>query len=59
MVVNIYGVETRRSIFTFTVYKIKVMQDARVWDIERTWSDFKEMHTRVRKIIIYIDLCDY
>jgi len=48
MVVNIYGVETRRSIFTFTVYKIKVMQDARVWDIERTWSDFKEMHTRVR-----------
>lgn len=23
------------------------MQDARVWDIERTWSDFKEMHTKV------------
>jgi len=47
MVVNIYAVETRRSIFTYTVYKIKVMQDARVWDIERTWSDFKEMHTKL------------
>ena len=29
------------------IYKIKVMQDARVWDIERTWSDFKELHTKV------------
>jgi len=23
------------------------MQDARMWDIERTWSDFKEMHTKL------------
>merc|ERR1712137_78433 len=47
MVANIYGVETKRSIFTFTVYKIKVMQDARMWDIERTWSDFREMHMKL------------
>ena len=47
ILLNIFNVETRRSIFTFTVYKIKVIKDNQSYDIERTWSDFKELHTQV------------
>jgi len=44
---NIYSVETRKGLFAFTIFHIKVMQDSKIWDIERTWSDFKQLHTQL------------
>jgi len=46
--VTIYSVETRRSIFTYTVYHMKIVQGNKTYNIERTWSDFKEMHDQVQ-----------
>jgi len=45
---TIYSVETRRSIFTYTVYHMKIVNGNKTYEIERTWSDFKEMHDQVQ-----------
>jgi len=49
MILNIYSVEQRRNIFAFTIYNIRVVKKAtnETWEIERTWSDFKELHTQL------------
>merc|ERR1712110_554846 len=46
--ITIYSVETRRSIFTYTVYHMKIVRGNKTYNIERTWSDFKEMHDQVQ-----------
>uniref|UniRef100_A0A7S4I5Y8 Protein kinase domain-containing protein n=1 Tax=Vannella robusta TaxID=1487602 RepID=A0A7S4I5Y8_9EUKA len=49
---TIYSVETRRSIFTYTIYHVKVVKTSEsgqeTYNIERTWSDFSEAHSALQ-----------
>lgn len=56
-VVYITGYENQRNfMFSYTVFRLKVCLEQRRWHIYRTFSDFKELHSKLEKALPAIRL---
>jgi serine/threonine protein kinase len=56
-VVYIVGFENKRNLmFAYTVFRVKVCLDQKRWLIARTFSDFKELHSKLEKALPTIRL---
>lgn len=55
--ITIYSAENRRTLFAFTVYKIRITHGSESWEVEKTWSDFKDFHTKLEKLFTSLPEC--